>query len=285
VTGVFGNKYASITCIATPKKVTAVIMVAGQGNSNVPYIHNKIQEKLLALPNIQPEESSQNSTNAPANPNIYKKKSSIFTQPQMTTQSPVFLFWGTTNVKTDSVYGCYQLAKSDFDKEVKDVELSKSFPDSYAALKCFKTGSSVMALISVVGNNQDSVKNRLNTLKNSVSKRTFIDGTPANPDPNIGCTLYEHRDYGGASYKLGDKDTLVMAGDSNVGGSVSNGGSISYEPWWNDKVSSFKVTDGCTLTLWQHINEGGAVFNASKSYIFVGSSWNDQASEAYCSCK
>lgn len=102
------------------------------------------------------------------------------------------------------------------------------------------------------------------------------------------CTLYQHRDFGGAKYTLYDGDRLVMVNGENTGCSRSHGPACRqrtfYNASWNDHVSSFKVTDGCVLTLWQHINQGGAYFRSSKSYLFVGSRWNDQASEALCSC-
>ena len=57
-----------------------------------------------------------------------------------------------------------------------------------------------------------------------------------------------------------------------------------YEPSWNDKVSSFKVGPGCTLTLWEHVNQGGHYFRANKSYTYIGDRWNDKASDAVCEC-
>jgi hypothetical protein len=104
-----------------------------------------------------------------------------------------------------------------------------------------------------------------------------------------GCRIFEHRDYGGAGYTLGNLDRMVMVRGESLG-CTTNGhggdcGSVYYEPSWNDKVSSFKVTAGCTLTLWQHVNESGGRFRSAQSYRYVGSRWNDQASEALCVCR
>ncbi len=100
-----------------------------------------------------------------------------------------------------------------------------------------------------------------------------------------GCSVYQHRDYGGARWGLGSRDELQMGGGEPMG--KTGDGRIYYQPSWNDQVSSLKVTPGCTLTLWQHAGTsgGGATFTANKNYKYVGSSWNDQASWAYCYCQ
>ena len=104
---------------------------------------------------------------------------------------------------------------------------------------------------------------------------------------SAGCTVYQHRDYGGAHWGLGNDDELQMGGEP-MGKTTSDGpgGQIYFRPDWNDQISSFKVTKGCRITLWQHAGTrgGGATFKASKSYSYVGDNWNDQASWAYCGC-
>ena len=102
---------------------------------------------------------------------------------------------------------------------------------------------------------------------------------------HAGCTLYQHRDFQGASYYLEGGSEMVMTGKERLGVSRSHGGTTYYEPSWNDKLSSFKVSAGCTLTLYQHANKTGSHFISSKSYSYVGSGWNDQASYAGCSCR
>jgi len=104
-----------------------------------------------------------------------------------------------------------------------------------------------------------------------------------------GCRIFQHRDFGGSGYTLGHLDRMKMVRGESLGCTTNgNGGgceSTLYKPSWNDQVSSFKVTSGCTLTLWQHVNEGGARFRSSRSYSYVGDSWNDEASEALCICR
>jgi len=102
-----------------------------------------------------------------------------------------------------------------------------------------------------------------------------------------GCTIFEHRDYGGASLTLSDNDRVIMAEGESIGMTTNgHGGSyrIRYRPAWNDNVSSFRVTDGCTITLWEHINEGGARWRTYKTYKYVGDAWNDEVSEVLCTC-
>jgi hypothetical protein len=103
-----------------------------------------------------------------------------------------------------------------------------------------------------------------------------------------GCTLYQHRDYGGSRYRLDGGDGMKMVRGETLCSSVSHGsggGCTYFEPSWNDQVSSFKVTNGCRLTLWQHANKGGARFRSDNSYKFVGGGWNDVASAASCTCR
>ena len=103
------------------------------------------------------------------------------------------------------------------------------------------------------------------------------------------CVVYQHRDFKGASYHLNDGDTLQMGGE-RCGHSQSHGtprGRMLYNTSWNDQVSSFKVANGCTITLWQHVQGcrgGGAHFRASQSYKYVGGNWNDQTSFVECVC-
>jgi syncollin len=97
------------------------------------------------------------------------------------------------------------------------------------------------------------------------------------------CTIYQHRDFGGSHWTLQNGDDMKMVSEPEYG--VSDGiHRFIYDPFWNDQVSSFKVAGGCTLTLWEHVNEGGHYFRSNRSYKYVGDSWNDKASEAICSC-
>ena len=107
--------------------------------------------------------------------------------------------------------------------------------------------------------------------------------TVASAAGNKTCTVYEHRDYGGAHWTLQSGDVLRMIRPPELG--VSDGiHRFVYESSWNDKISSFKVGPTCTLTLWEHINYGGHHFRANKSRLYVGDGWNDVASDAVCEC-
>lgn len=101
------------------------------------------------------------------------------------------------------------------------------------------------------------------------------------------CTLYQHRDYGGSHWTLSDYERMIMDEGESVGcdtGGHGNCESVIYDPSWDDQVSSFRVTGGCTLTLLEDIGDDDPHFRSSRSYKYVGGDWNDEASEAYCSC-
>jgi syncollin len=103
--------------------------------------------------------------------------------------------------------------------------------------------------------------------------------------PDRSCTIYEMRNFGGAHFRLSHGDIVRMIDSPDgLGVSTSHGPRILYEPGWNDDVSSLKVGPTCTLTLWEHINQGGHYFRANSNYSYVGGGWNDKASEAECIC-
>lgn len=105
---------------------------------------------------------------------------------------------------------------------------------------------------------------------------------------NAGCTIFQHSNYEGASFTLNHLERIIMVKGRNskcVTDAGRNCGSVVYEASWNDQVSSFTVTSGCTLTIWEHINEGGAKVIATKSFSYIGDRWNDQVSEAFCLCE
>jgi syncollin len=103
-----------------------------------------------------------------------------------------------------------------------------------------------------------------------------------------GCTLYEHRDFQGAAWYLDGYETMIMVDGESLGCTTNGHGdgcmSYTYEGSWNDALSSFDVDSGCTITLWEDINEGGAHFRSDIGYTYVGGDWNDIASEAQCMC-
>lgn len=106
---------------------------------------------------------------------------------------------------------------------------------------------------------------------------------PAAAQPGKTCTVYQHRDFGGAHWTLQDGDVLRMIRPPRLG--TSDGiHRFIYEASWNDQVSSFKVGPTCTLVLWEHVNYGGHHFRANRDRSYVGDGWNDKASDAMCSC-
>ena len=122
-------------------------------------------------------------------------------------------------------------------------------------------------------------------LISAVLLMTAIISTPAIAEAS--CTIFQHRDFGGVSLTLFDNDRVIMAQGESIGMTTNgHGGSyrIRYRPDWNDHVSSFRVTQGCTISLWEHINEEGARWRTFKSYKYVGDGWNDEVSEVLCSC-
>jgi hypothetical protein len=113
--------------------------------------------------------------------------------------------------------------------------------------------------------------------------------TLASSVARAGCTIFQHRDFAGASWWFNAGDRMKMVNGQST--CISTGGHCPscetceyFEPSWNDEVSSFTVEPGCTITLWEHVNEGGAFFRTWQSYSYVGSDWNDEASEALCTC-
>jgi hypothetical protein len=106
------------------------------------------------------------------------------------------------------------------------------------------------------------------------------------------CRVFQHRDYGGASWGLLSGERLAGI-NSDINQTCSHVNcTIFWRPDWNDQISSFRVRSGCTITLWQHIDGSrlpprgyGAHFRSSRSYRYVGSRWNDQTSLVECRCR
>lgn len=125
-----------------------------------------------------------------------------------------------------------------------------------------------------------------NRVAQPVASANTVSGVKFRPAPvQRTCTLYEHRDFGGAHYVLGNGSVMYMIRNPDPDIGVSDGiHNFIYEPSWNDKLSSFRVQGGCTLTLWEHVNHGGHHFTSNRDYAYVGDGWNDKASQADCSC-
>ena len=101
---------------------------------------------------------------------------------------------------------------------------------------------------------------------------------------HAGCTVYQHRDFAGASFPLRGGESLQLGG-AEIG---SNFRTYYYRPKWNDQVSSFIVTSDCKITLWEHAGRtggAGARFVRSGMRVsYMGSSWNDKTSWVDCTC-
>ncbi|MGH6814479.1 MAG: hypothetical protein ACREC6_02125 [Hyphomicrobiaceae bacterium] len=115
--------------------------------------------------------------------------------------------------------------------------------------------------------------------------------TSVSAPAEAGCTVFQHRDFGGSSFHLAPGDSLQMAGEP-CGRTQSHGrprGRIHYHPSWNDQISSFKVTADCTITLWQHASgcggSGARFVRTNRLVRYIGDNWNDQASHVECSCR
>lgn len=83
------------------------------------------------------------------------------------------------------------------------------------------------------------------------------------------CRFYADVNFNGANRGVAENTSLRYVGDA-----------------WNDKISSVKVPQGCSLRVYQHRDFGGdsRVF-AAGDYAAVGALWNDQASSLQCSCR
>ena len=100
------------------------------------------------------------------------------------------------------------------------------------------------------------------------------------------CTLFQHRDFEGASWTLEDHERMKMVNGEDLGCQPFPCVSTTFEASWNDHLSSFRVDPGCEMTLWEHVNQDGAQFGPTgQSFDYVGTGWNDKASEALCMCR
>lgn len=106
------------------------------------------------------------------------------------------------------------------------------------------------------------------------------------------CNVYEHRDYKGASLWIGNGQRLLGIRDPNPAmpgySSTTNDHSewrILYRPDWNDRISSFRVGRGCTITVYEHIDFRGWKWAAREDMPWVGLPRNDKISDVTCTCR
>jgi hypothetical protein len=83
-----------------------------------------------------------------------------------------------------------------------------------------------------------------------------------------GCSVFEHRDFLGASLTLDNNQALAHLGDLN------------------DRVSSIVISPGCLLIAYADPQFSGAVttFSAGK-HATLPDGWDDQISSARCNCR
>lgn len=103
------------------------------------------------------------------------------------------------------------------------------------------------------------------------------------------CVVYEHRDFRGAKLEIGDQERVKMVQGESLGCTTNGHGgacpSVTYRPDWNDRISSYKVARGCTLFMWEHVNEGGwKLTRTQPAFAYIGDRRNDEVSEALCQC-
>jgi hypothetical protein len=184
-----GNTSVTIGCIGTSPKVIALIMVTARTIQNVSSQYNIIQSKVAAYPTapLPPAPPSERKISVPLktkiNPSVIAAKTQAETSVlsgNTIPQSPMYFYWKTFTVRTNTTDKCYQLARPDFKgktgyKEIKGSELSFSSGTSYVALKCFQTGSLTTAVIAVVGDDNTQTQSLFNTISDRISKRVFID--------------------------------------------------------------------------------------------------------------
>ena len=82
-----------------------------------------------------------------------------------------------------------------------------------------------------------------------------------------GCMAYEHRDFDGRRQDLGRNRHFPYVGDR-----------------MNDKISSFRVSRGCRVRVWEHRNKGGASTTFGECQ-YIGDAWNDDISSWSCICR
>ena len=78
--------------------------------------------------------------------------------------------------------------------------------------------------------------------------------------------LYEHGSFGGADLKIGETNQYNL---------FSN---------WENSVSSVKITQGCTLKLFENYNEDVLLDTIIEDNTFL-EEHNDKASSVSCSCQ
>ncbi len=87
------------------------------------------------------------------------------------------------------------------------------------------------------------------------------------PPKPVQCIAYQHRDFKGA------KMTQYAGQGWKYVGSA-----------WNDKISSFKIADGCHVVAYHHRDFRGDSTTFRGYVKYTGDLWNDQISSWKCVC-
>ncbi len=90
----------------------------------------------------------------------------------------------------------------------------------------------------------------------------------AAPSAEAGCSVYEHRDFLGATLTIENNQALAHLGNLN------------------DRISSIVISPGCLLIAYADPEFAGAVttFSAGK-HATLPDGWDDQISSARCNCR
>ena len=89
---------------------------------------------------------------------------------------------------------------------------------------------------------------------------------PGSADAFTCVKVYQHFDYRGTVKSLsGSRSNFVHLG-------------------FNDVLSGYKVTSGCTVTFYEHVNYRGRSFSSTGSKSRIYGWWNDKVSSVKCDC-
>ncbi len=105
------------------------------------------------------------------------------------------------------------------------------------------------------------------------------------------CVVYEHRDFKGARLPIESGLRVKMILPPEIGCTTNGHGgpgdcdNNAYEPGWNDRISSYRVTSRCTLKMWEHVGARGWELTRTGNLAYIGNRRNDEVSEALCTCR
>ena len=94
-------------------------------------------------------------------------------------------------------------------------------------------------------------------------------GTSGGPQVNFnGCIYYQHANFEGEQRAITDGTGRRYVGDH-----------------WNDQISSIACRPGCSVTVYEHRDYGGAHMTFHPNIQYVGDGWNDQISSMVARCR